>query len=59
MNENIQSNLALQIAQLALGKATAEAQRDEFKAQAEHWQERANELEAQLLPEKEPMKGGD
>lgn len=59
MNDNIQSNLALQIAQLALDKATAEAQRDEFKAQAKHWQERAQELEAQLLPEKEPMKGGD
>lgn len=59
MNENIQSNLALQIAQLALDKATAEAQRDEFKTQAKHWQERAQELEAQLLPEKEPTKGGD
>lgn len=52
MDEKIKSNLALQVAQLSLDKAT-------LQAQLELSQARVNELEAQLENQNEPAKEGE
>ena len=48
MDEQIKSNLALQIAQLSLDKATWEAKATSLQAQVEDLQAQINDLTAQL-----------